>query len=120
MSGPSVKCRLDLGRRTVRHVAAPARSSAAPTTPVTTAARTLALAHFIEREVRAGRWTSYRDAARAIGLSHARIQHVVGLLFLPAPVQADVLADIGAWSERALRRAASLSQWPAAGAPVGQ
>jgi hypothetical protein len=79
---------------------------------VSTAARTLAMAHFVDREIRAGRWKTCREAGRALGIGESRVQKVLMLRFLPAGVQAEVLAANSAWSERALRRAASLSQWP--------
>jgi hypothetical protein len=119
MSGPTVKFSVDLKRRPPRIAAPPpqdaagrhASAPATPTAPVSTAARTLALAHFIEREVRAGRWKSYREAASALGVCHARVQHIVGLLFLPAPVQVQVLADQISIGERGLRRLAAQSLW---------
>jgi len=126
MSGPTVKCRLDLKRPRARPVmqqaenkaSADAATPVAPRPPTATAgsatsvARVLALAHWIEREVRTQRFASYRDAARHLGVSHARVQHVVGLLFLPAPVQADLLAG-DPYSERQLRSLATCALWPA-------
>ena len=120
MSGPTVKFSVDLKRRRTRAAAPPpedvagppASAPEAPTAPVSTAARTLALAHFIEREVRAGRWKSYREAARAMNVCHARMQHVVGLLFLPAATQAGLLLDPTHFAERTLRRLARSSVWP--------
>lgn len=127
MTGPTVRCRVDLGRRRARHAAPPAsaRPRAQPETlavpapptpasgPATPAACVLALAHWIEREVRSRRFASYRDAARHLGVSHARVQHVVGLLFLPASVQAQLLAGLAVSGERGLRRQAAVPIWPA-------
>jgi len=124
MTGPTVRFTVDLGRRRARTVVAsappraapaahPPAEPAAPTAPVTTAARTLALAHFIEREVRAGRFMSYRDAARHLGVSHRRVQHVVGLLLLPATVQAALLVGRSETGERDLRRLAAPPIWSA-------
>jgi hypothetical protein len=110
-----VKFKLEVGPRRVAAPPRPSTSSAAPTSsaPVTTAARTLALAHFIEREVRAGRWKSYREAAVALGVCHARVQHVVGLLLLPAGVQMRILTGELEPAERAMREAAALAAWMA-------
>lgn len=122
MSGPTVKCRVDLGTRRARSEASRATvvaspeaacpaAPAAPTGPATPAARVLALAHWIERGVRAGRFTSYRDAARHLGVCHARVQHVVGLLMLEPAVQADVFLTHRDYGERELRRLAAEPLW---------
>ncbi len=107
----TVRFKIDLrpGPRQVRPTrpSAPSTSSA----PVSTAARTLALAHFIEREVRAGRWKSYREAAAALGVCHARAQHVVGLVLLPPGVQAAILLGTSAPAEGAMRTLASRVEW---------
>lgn len=114
----TVRFKVDLGPRQARTVAAPAgpsASSAPSGAPASPAARVLGLAHWIEREVRAGRFTSYRDAARHLGVSHARVQHVVGLVFLPPKVQAVVLSGSGQHHERELRLIAATSPWPHTG-----
>jgi hypothetical protein len=122
MSGPTVKFKVDLRPRQARTVVAPplpsraatsspATEAAAPTAPVSTAARTLALAHFIEREVRAGRWKSYREAAIALGVCHARVQHIIGLLLLSADTQASILTGAATPTERAMRELAERVQW---------
>lgn len=126
MSGPTVRCTVDLGPRRARPAAlrpeakaepvvAPPTTTGAPlqpTGPASPAARVLALAHWIERQVRVGRFRSYRDAARHLGVSHARVQHVVGLVFLPAAVQADVLLGRRTFRERDLRELAATASWP--------
>ena len=110
MSNPTVSFEVRLGRRAPRPAATRA-TPGATSAPVSTAARTLALAHFIEREVRAGRWKSYRDAATALGVSHVRVGHVVGLLMLPAAVQAEVLFGTRQPAERSMRTAATRVDW---------
>ena len=73
---------------------------------VSTAARTLALAHYIDREIRAGRWKSCAEAGRALGIGESRVQKVLMLRCVPADVQSDVLLERRHISERALRRIA--------------
>ena len=109
----TLKFKIDLKARRVRMAPAPAGLSAppAPSAPVSTAARTLALAHFIEREVHAGRWKSYREAAVALAVSHTRVSHLTGLVLLPAGTQARVLLGTATPGERALRRTAAKADW---------
>lgn len=111
----TVRFKIDLRPRArVVRPSAPSRPSAS----VSTAARTLALAHFIEREVRAGRWKSYREAAVALCVCHARVQHVVGLLLLPVTVQAGILSGAVAPGERGMREIAARAEWAQSAAGV--
>lgn len=126
MTGPTVRCRVDLGARRARHAApsAGAKPRAKPATPgtpglptpanvpTTLAARVLALAHWIEREVRSRRFASYRDVARHLGVSHTRVQHVVGLVFLPAAIQTEIASGRLVRGERQLRQLAADATWP--------
>lgn len=67
------------------------------------AARMLALAHHIERLVEAGELSGYAEAARALGLTQARLTQVMNLLLLAPEVQEQVLADPFLVSARNLR-----------------
>ena len=55
-------------------------------------ARHLALAHEIERRVRAGELDDLAPAARAFGLTRARITQIVSLTLLAPAIQAEILA----------------------------
>ena len=55
-------------------------------------ARHLALAHEIERRVRAGELTDLAHAARAFGLTRARVTQIMNLLLLAPTIQAQILA----------------------------
>lgn len=54
-----------------------------------------------------GQRAGYRQAARALGFRHARVQQVVVLLGLPVTVQAEVLLGRGEFGERQRRWAAA-------------
>jgi hypothetical protein len=51
----------------------------------------LALAHHLEEAIRAGKLRDRSDAARALGLSAARVTQVMDLLCLAPDIQEDVL-----------------------------
>jgi hypothetical protein len=55
-------------------------------------ARLLALAHEIERRIRAGELDDLAHAARAFGLTRARITQIVSLTLLAPAIQAEILA----------------------------
>lgn len=90
--------------------AAPTASTAAPAAPAP-AARVLALAYAVERQVRAGAIRNHREAARRLGISHARMSQVMALLLLAPGIQADVLAESAPWSEVRLRAATQHACW---------
>ena len=75
------------------------------------AARMLALAHWIERQVRSRALKDYREAAARLGVSHARVSQIRALLMLPCAVQADVLLGRTLSAELALRRVAGRAAW---------
>ncbi len=80
--------------------------------PVTSrAARMLALAHHVERLVEAGDIASYADAARALGLTRARMTQVMNLLTLAPELQERVLTGELRVTERALRAAVAEPNW---------
>jgi hypothetical protein len=55
-------------------------------------ARHLALAHEIERRVRAGELDDFAHAARVFGLTRARVTQLTNLLLLATTIQAEILA----------------------------
>ncbi|MCK6448926.1 MAG: hypothetical protein L6Q99_21230 [Planctomycetes bacterium] len=55
------------------------------------AARRLALAYWIERNIEAGNLADYATAARLLGLSRARMTQVVNMLMLPVETQENLL-----------------------------
>ena len=73
--------------------------------PVSRAARQLALAHHIERVIEAGTLTDYAAAARALGITRARLTQIMNLLLLAPDVQHRILVGEIDASERALRAA---------------
>ncbi len=76
---------------------------ASPAKPVSRAARMLALAHLIERKVESGEIQSYATAARALGMSRARVSQIMALLNLPVQTQEAILLGKLDLGERRLR-----------------
>ncbi len=54
-------------------------------------ARQLALAYWIEQQIEAGNVSSYAAVARALGLSRARLTHIINLTLLSVPEQEELL-----------------------------
>ena len=84
---------------------------AAAQRPVSRAARVLALAHHIERLVEAGELSSYAEAARALGLTRARLTQVTNLLRLAPQIQARILDGKLEVSERRMRTVVAEAEW---------
>jgi hypothetical protein len=80
--------------------------------PTPRLARMLALAHFVERLVEQGKLRDLAHAARAIGVSRARMTQIVNLAYLPAREQeAILLGKTAVVTERRMRhRAAAAAQ----------
>jgi hypothetical protein len=70
----------------------PPQSPALPHGRIARAARQLALAHEIERRVRAGELEDLAHAARVFGLTRARVTQIANLLLLAPAIQAEILA----------------------------
>ena len=100
MSGITIKSKVRFGRKPK-----PSDSEVKPDNPrqVCRAARTLALAHHIERVVESGEIQGYAEAARKLGVSRSRLSQVMALLNLPAQVQESLLLGKLHLSERRLR-----------------
>ena len=78
----------------------PTRST--PRKPASRAARMLALAYFIERNIDTGDLQDYAHAARLLGVSRARVSQIARLVTLPVAVQEDVLLGRVDGGERGL------------------
>ena len=86
-------------------------TKAAARQPVSRISRMLALAHHVERLINAGELTGYAEAARALGLTRARLTQVMNLMLLAPEIQEQVLvADLPA-TERQLRRVVARPDW---------
>ena len=78
---------------------------------VARAARQLALAHHIERMVESGKLADYAAAARALGITRARLTQIMNLLLLAPVLQRRVLLGELDVSERALRATTGEPNW---------
>jgi len=76
-------------------------------------AQMLAMAHQVERLVESGEVASYAHAARALGLTRARLTQVMNLLLLSPAVQDRVLAGEIGTTERSLRCLVGEPDWAA-------
>jgi hypothetical protein len=63
----------------------------APTGRIPRVARLLALAHRIDGLIQAGELRDLADAARGLGLTRARVTHVMNLTLLAPPIQEAIL-----------------------------
>ena len=95
----------------------PRRATQADTGRVPRVARTLALAHRIDAMIRAGELRDLADAARANGVTRARMTQIANLLLLAPQIQEAIL-DLppvtngrDPVSERALRRIVAEPDW---------
>ena len=95
----------------------PRRATQAATGRVPRVARTLALAHKIDAKIRAGELRDLADAARAIGVTRARMTQIANLLLLAPEIQEAILdlppvtSGRDPISERALRRIVAEPDW---------
>ena len=93
------------------------RPTVAPTGRVLRVARMLAWANTIDAMIRDGELRDLADAARAMGLTRARITQVVNLLLLAPEIQEAILelppvaSGRDRVSERALRRIVAEPDW---------
>ena len=95
----------------------PRRATQADTGRIPRVTRTLALAHKIDGLIRAGELQDLADAARALGLSRARVTQLSALLLLAPEIQQAIL-DLppvtnsrDPLSERALRLIVAEPDW---------
>ncbi len=116
MSGMTMKYRASFrtARRNGAIEARPEPGSAAPDESLSApcrAARLLALAHFIERQIEAGVFRSYGDAGRRIGMTPGRVTQVMNLLLLAPKVQEQLLTGNLRCGERRLRQVVNQPDW---------
>ena len=95
----------------------PRRATQAATGGIPRVVRMLALAHKIDEMIRAGELRDLADAARAIGVTRARVTQIMNLLLLAPDIQEAIL-DLppvtnghDPVSERALRRIVAEPDW---------
>ncbi len=115
MTNPTVRCRF-----TPSPKPAPGRSvkaSAHANQPLgpSRAAQMLALAHHIERQIDAGAMPDYAAAARALGLTRARLTQVMNLLLLAPEIQERILSGAMPGTERGLRAVVREPNWAGQG-----
>ena len=79
----------------------------------------LALAHHVEREIKAGRIPDYASVARALGVTRARLTQVLNLLLLAPDIQECVLRG-QIPSERCLRAVVGEPNWTIQAAMRGE
>ncbi len=95
----------------------PRRATQAATGRIPRVARMLALAHTIDAKIRAGKLRDLADAARAVGVTRARMTQIMNLLLLAPEIQEAILNlplvtnGRDPISERALRRIVAEPDW---------
>ncbi len=75
------------------------------------AAQMLALAHHVENLVDSRKLADYAAAARALGVTRARLTQIMNILLLSPKVQERVLVGAYETTERQLRPLADESEW---------
>ena len=119
MDGAKIRLKFPMARRTAqsspKKTASAKGAVATSTKPVSKLARMLALAHHIERAVESAVIESNADAARALGLSRARMTQVMNLLLLSPEIQARILSEELVTTEHDLRRVVNKADWKAQG-----
>ena len=111
MTSSTIRCRFTPSPKPApgRSVKARARANQPP--GPSRAARLLALAHFIERQIGDGAIPDYAAAARALGVTRARLTQVMNLLLLAPEIQARIAVGKLVLTERALRAVVSRPSW---------
>ena len=95
----------------------PRRATRAATGRVLRVVRMLALAHKIDTMIKAGEVRDLAEAARAIGVTRARVTQIANLLLLAPEIQEAILglppvtSGRDPISERALRRIVAEPEW---------
>jgi hypothetical protein len=100
---PKVRVRVQFGP--------PPRVERAPEPPrVTRVSRLLALAWWLDRQIRAGEIEDLAEAASGLRLTRARVTQVMNLTLLAPEIQAAILGGAPA-AERCVRAAAAEPSW---------
>ena len=112
MTSPTVRCRFTPSPkpapgRSVKEARAHAHQPPGPSR----AARLLALAHRIARQIDDGALRDYAAAARALGVTRARVTQVMNLLLLAPEIQEAILTGELRFGERGLRAVVRVTDW---------
>jgi hypothetical protein len=111
MTAATVRCRFR-APRAAREPKPPAKGRGPGGAQKSRVAQMLALAHHIERLVDAGGLPGgYADAARALGLTRARLTQVMNLLLLAPSIQERILVGGLELTERGFRQAVRCPAW---------
>lgn len=109
---PTIRIQSRLGKRRQRKRpnagSGSVHDDGTPALPSTdTLARRLALAHYIERLIEAGKLRNYAQAAAVLGITRARASQLMDLALIPADRQERILVGNERTSERDLRTGTS-------------
>ena len=112
MTSLTVRCRFTPSPkpapgRAVKKAVSPARRAAGPSR----IARMLALVHHLDGLIEQGTLTDYAHAARALGVTRARVSQITSLLLLAPEIQAHIAVGGLVLTERALRRVVKEPDW---------
>ena len=113
MSGASIRCKFVASPKPAPGRTAPKVVRSPKPNGPSRAARMLALAHHIERQIEDGAIPDYATAARALGLTRARLTQIMNLLLLGPEVQKCVLLGEAKTTERSLRSTSAEADWNA-------
>ena len=111
MSGATVRCKFVPAAKPAPGRAVPKVVRSTKPSGPSRAARMLALAHHIERQIDDGVIADYAAAARALGVTRARLTQVMNLLLLAPEIQEQVAMGELVLTERALRRVVGEPDW---------
>ena len=111
MSGATVRCKFVPAPKPAPGRSVPKAVRAPKSTGPSRTARMLALAHYIERQIEDGAIPNYSVAARALGLTRARITQVMNLLVLAPDIQGRLAIGKLVLTERVLRRVVGEPDW---------
>ena len=113
MSGATVRCKFTPAAKPAPGRAVTKTGSAPLPNGPSRAARLLAFARYIERQIEDGAIPDYAAAARALGVTRARLTQIMNLLLLAPEIQARIVKGKLILTERALRRVVGEPDWAA-------
>ena len=111
MTNPTVRCQFTPSPKPAPGRSVKARAHAKQPPGPSRAARMLALAHYIERQIEDGTIPVYAAAARALGVTRARLTQIMNLLLLAPTIQERIAVGELVLTERALRRVVLEPDW---------
>ena len=92
-------------------IAAPVKPNAPTDKTVSSAAKNLALAYYLEQLVARGAIADFTAAAKLLGVSQPRLTHLMSLRLLAPVIQEAILAGTVAPPDKKLRRLARIAAW---------